>query len=58
MPKATVKTKQRHDPLHVELDADESVRRFGRAASGGKRKKRVEAEEEEESVSKLWMVVC
>jgi len=52
MPKATKATKQqRHTPLHVELDADDSVRRFGRVTAPGKRKKREKEEEEEEAVS-------
>lgn len=52
MPRAPKVTKPRHDPLHVELTADESVRRFGRITAPGKRQKRTE-EEEEQGVSPM-----
>jgi hypothetical protein len=56
MPKAAKSTKQRHTPLHVELDADASVHRFGRVTAPGKRKQKREAEEEQdESVSQAEM---
>ncbi|ODO05205.1 essential nuclear protein 1 [Cryptococcus wingfieldii CBS 7118] len=38
MPRVAKQTKARHDPLHVELEADESIRKFGRAAKAPKRK--------------------
>ncbi|EKC97846.1 protein required for pre-rRNA processing and 40S ribosomal subunit synthesis, Enp1p [Trichosporon asahii var. asahii CBS 8904] len=45
MPKASRSKQARHDPLHVELAADESLRKFGRAKN---RKSKVEQEEVEE----------
>jgi essential nuclear protein 1 len=48
MPKVSARTnKQRHTPLHVELDADNSVRQFGRVTAPGKRKGKQEDQEEE-----------
>lgn len=45
MPKASRSKQARHDPLHVELAADESLRQFGRAKQ---RKSKVEQEEVED----------
>ncbi len=40
--------KQRHDPLHVEIEQDDTLRKFGRAKNS---KKRAQEEEEEVGVS-------
>ncbi|WOO76754.1 Bystin [Vanrija pseudolonga] len=48
MPRAPKPTKARHDPLHVAIEADESVRRFGRVTAPGKRKGRVDEDAEAE----------
>lgn len=40
----------RHDPLHVQMDADASLRRFGRVTAPDKRKKRAGDEDAEEQV--------
>lgn len=47
MPRVQKPTKPRHDPLHVEIEADSSVRQFGRVTKPGKRRTREEAEEQE-----------
>jgi len=46
MPRAGKPTKQRHDPLHVDLEGDEAFRRHGKMKSG---KRRTQVEEEEEA---------
>ncbi|BEJ17329.1 hypothetical protein CspHIS471_0607300 [Cutaneotrichosporon sp. HIS471] len=38
----------RHDPLHVQIDADASLRRFGRVSAPEKRKKRQDAGSDDE----------
>jgi essential nuclear protein 1 len=38
MPRAPKPTKQRHDPLHVEIEQDDSLRRFGRVSKPSKRR--------------------
>ncbi|GFZ45097.1 Uncharacterized protein JCM24511_02823 [Saitozyma sp. JCM 24511] len=38
MPRAAKPSKQRHDPLHVELEEDDALRRFGRVSKPGKRR--------------------
>ncbi|WVN85126.1 uncharacterized protein L203_100268 [Cryptococcus depauperatus CBS 7841] len=48
MPRATKTSKSRHGPLHVELDADEQLRKFGRVSKPGKRKSKKGEEEENE----------
>lgn len=52
MPKAgTGKRKEaRHDPLHVQIDADASLRRFGRVSAPDKRKKQADDGAEDEQV--------
>ncbi len=39
MPRVAKLLKTRHDPLHVELEQDESLRRFGRVSHPGRRKR-------------------
>lgn len=53
MPRVAKPSKQRHDPLHVELEADDSLKKFGRVSKPGKRRARQEQEENEEVVSRL-----
>ena len=38
MPRVSKPTKPRHDPLHVDLEQDDSLRRFGRVSRPGRRK--------------------
>lgn len=40
MPRAPKPQKPRHDPLHVELEADDSLRRFGRVSKSARQKAR------------------
>ncbi|KAK1925808.1 Bystin-domain-containing protein [Papiliotrema laurentii] len=47
MPRPQAKpTKQRHDPLHVELEQDDSLRRFGRVKNHSKRRAQVDEDDE------------
>lgn len=39
MPRALKSGKPRHDPLHVQLDDDELLAKYGRVSQPGKRKK-------------------
>jgi len=54
MPRVTKPQKPRHDPLHVELAQDDSLKKFGRVTVPGKRRKGdfqsngVDAEEKED----------
>lgn len=48
MPKATKISKNRHDPLHVELEQDETIRKFGRSKSA---KRKSEAGDNEDGVN-------
>ncbi|KAL0255766.1 hypothetical protein I308_100573 [Cryptococcus tetragattii IND107] len=48
MPRVIKPSKPRHDPLHLELEGDEAIRKFGRVAKPGKRKaKKDEADDDE-----------
>ncbi|WVF68914.1 hypothetical protein IAT40_003688 [Kwoniella sp. CBS 6097] len=47
MPRAARPTKPRHDPLHVQLDADESLRKFGRPSKPSKKRNSQEEEEDQ-----------
>jgi essential nuclear protein 1 len=54
MPRAVKPQKQRHDPLHVDLEQDDDLQRFGRVSKPGKRKARkVEDEDDAEAVRRL-----
>jgi essential nuclear protein 1 len=46
MPRVGKPQKPRHDPLHVELEQDNDLRRFGRVSKPG-RKKRGQSDEAE-----------
>ncbi|WWC96175.1 hypothetical protein V866_003042 [Kwoniella sp. B9012] len=48
MPRVVKPTKQRHDPLHVQIDADESLRKFGRPSKPSKKKSREDEELDDE----------
>lgn len=41
--------KQRHDPLHAQLDVDEAQAKYGRVSQPGKRTKRQKSSDDEES---------
>jgi essential nuclear protein 1 len=43
--------KLRHDPLHVELDADDQIKKYGNVSRPGKRKSAKKPENNEEEVS-------
>lgn len=47
MPRVIRPSKPRHDPLHLELEGDESIRKFGRVTKPGKRKAKEEADDDE-----------
>jgi essential nuclear protein 1 len=47
MPRVQKPSKPRHDPLHVEIEADSSVRQFGRVTKPGKRRAREDEQVEE-----------
>lgn len=53
MPRYQKPVKPRHDPLHVELEADSSIQKFGRVSKPGRRRARdgAEGEDEGEGVS-------
>jgi hypothetical protein len=51
MPRVQKPSKPRHDPLHVEIEADSSVRQFGRVTKPGKRRAGRDDEDEVEGVS-------
>lgn len=51
MPRVQRPQKPRHDPLHVEIEADSSVRQFGRVTKPGRRREGREQEDEVEGVS-------
>jgi essential nuclear protein 1 len=42
--------KLRHDPLHVELDADDQIKKYGNVSRPGKRKSAKKSENNEEEV--------
>jgi essential nuclear protein 1 len=44
--------KLRHDPLHVEIDADDQVKKYGNVSRPGKRKSTKRSEGNEEEVGK------
>jgi essential nuclear protein 1 len=43
-------TKPRHDPLHVEIDADDQLAKYGNVSRPGKRKNAKKSEETQEEV--------
>jgi len=45
MPRASKPSKPRHDPLHVDIEGDEALRRHGKMKTG-KRKTQVQEDEE------------
>ncbi|WVR06441.1 hypothetical protein IAU60_003472 [Kwoniella sp. DSM 27419] len=47
MPRVARPTKPRHDPLHVQLDADESLRKFGRVSKPSKKRATEDDEEDQ-----------
>ncbi|CAD6578164.1 MAG: snoRNA-binding rRNA-processing protein [Tremellales sp. Tagirdzhanova-0007] len=49
MPRATKAIRSRHDPLHVEIELDETFRRFGRLSHPGRRKGRTSDIADEEN---------
>jgi hypothetical protein len=49
MPRAGKPQKPRHDPLHVEVEQDQSLKQYGRM--GGKRKQKKESQDDDEDVS-------
>ncbi|KAK4684095.1 essential nuclear protein 1, partial [Tremellales sp. Uapishka_1] len=48
MPRVVRPQKPRHDPLHVELQADESVNKYGRVTKPGKRRAKDEGDDDGE----------
>ena len=46
MPKAPRVVKVRHDPLHVDLEQDDSLQKFGRVSRPGRRKGKAREEDE------------
>lgn len=46
MPRVAKPQKPRHDPLHVELEADDSLRRFGRVSKSARQKRATDEGEE------------
>lgn len=56
MPRASTisKSKARHDPLHVQIDEDETYAKFGRVGSSKRGKKRRDDSGDELDVSKLY----
>lgn len=52
MPRVIRPSKPRHDPLHLELEGDESIRKFGRVTKPGKRKAKKEEADDDEPVSR------
>lgn len=53
MPKATVSKigeKNRHDPLHVQLNKDEVVSKYGKVSKPGKRPKKGDSDEDVQQV--------
>lgn len=57
MPRYTRPAKPRHDPLHVEIEADSTVQKFGRVSKPGRRKAREEDEEGVDGVRKTYAVL-
>jgi len=53
MPRASKGPKQRHDPLHVDLEQDAALKKFGRVSQPGKRKTKRRDEDEDDNVSPL-----
>ncbi|KAG2345112.1 Bystin-domain-containing protein [Suillus weaverae] len=49
MPRVQKSVKQRHDPLHTQLDVDEVQAKYGRISQPGKRTKRQKSSGDEES---------
>lgn len=49
MPRVQKSVKQRHDPLHAQLDVDEAQAKYGRVSQPGKRAKRQKSSGDEES---------
>ncbi|KAG1773829.1 Bystin-domain-containing protein [Suillus occidentalis] len=49
MPRVQKSVKQRHDPLHAQLDVDEAQAKYGRISQPGKRTKRQKSSGDEES---------
>jgi essential nuclear protein 1 len=47
MPRAPKVVKPRHDPLHKEIEQDDSLRKFGRVSKPGKRR----ADEDEDDLA-------
>ncbi|WWC70841.1 uncharacterized protein I206_104793 [Kwoniella pini CBS 10737] len=47
MPRMVKPSKPRHDPLHVQIDADESLRKFGRPSKPSKKKSQNEDDDDE-----------
>jgi hypothetical protein len=59
MPRPQAKpTKQRHDPLHVELEQDDSLRRFGRVKNHSKRRAQVDEDDENPQGVRLSRLLC
>lgn len=57
MPRVIKPSKPRHDPLHLELEGDEAIRKFGRVAKPGKRKAKKDEADDDEPVSRDWKFV-
>ncbi|KAG1753159.1 Bystin-domain-containing protein [Suillus lakei] len=49
MPRVQKSVKQRHDPLHAQIDVDEAQAKYGRVSQPGKRTKRQKSSGDEES---------
>lgn len=47
MPRAGKPVKQRHDPLHADVEQDDALRKYGRVTKPGKRKSKQEDEDGE-----------
>jgi hypothetical protein len=56
MPRAAKPAKPRHDPLHVELEADDSLRRFGRVSKSARPKRTEDGEEGMDVSSRLLYI--
>jgi essential nuclear protein 1 len=53
MPRAGKPVKQRHDPLHADVEQDDALRKYGRVTKPGKRKTKQE-DEDGENVSGIF----
>lgn len=59
MPRMQRPVKPRHDPLHVELEADSTLKQYGRVSKPGRRKARDEDEQDNtEAVSSNFSIPC